>query len=75
MTLDRCPTLQSVTRQRGHAVTLTASTGRTFTALKADRVIFAPDLALLTVKGRAYRVPVHLFDAVRRAFDLKRVEA
>lgn len=69
------PTLKHVTRQPGHVVTLTPEQGRARTFTKTARVIFAPDLALLCLPGFAYRVPVALFDEVRRAFDLQRVDA
>lgn len=69
------PTLKHAARLPGHNVTLTPQQGRARTFTKTARVIFSPDLALLTVQGFAYRVPVALFDEVRRAFDLQRVQA
>lgn len=67
-----CPTLAHIARTRSAgAVNLTTTAGRRFTVLKAERVIFAPDLALLTASGQAYHVPPHLFEEVRAAFDLR----
>lgn len=69
----KLPTVAAVQPRPARSAVLTIAGGRTHTVLKSDRVIFAPDLNLLTVGGKAYHIPVHLHEAARRALSVGRV--
>lgn len=75
MKTDHLPALTHVQPSAGRTATLHLSSGRRVTVATADRVIFAPDMGVLTIHGKGYRVPASLFAAVRAALGLGPVGA
>lgn len=69
----KLPIVTSIRPLPSRSALLTLATGRSRTVLKSDRVIFAPDLNLMSVGGKAYHIPAHLHEAARRALSVGRV--